>query len=99
MLQLIVQEKKMIDKKQRAQWLSGRVLDPRPRGRGFEPHQRHCIVSLSKKHYPSLVLPKTRPCLFERLLIGRKDSNKQKTIYLWKNKKNTLISDSICSNR
>ena len=24
--------------KQGAQWLSGRVLDLRPRGRGFEPH-------------------------------------------------------------
>ena len=23
------------------QWLSGRVLDSRPRGRGFEPHRRH----------------------------------------------------------
>ena len=30
------------------QWLSGRVLDSRPRGRGFEPHRRHCDVSLSK---------------------------------------------------
>ena len=30
------------------QWLSGRVLDFRPRGRRFEPHQRHCVVSLSK---------------------------------------------------
>ena len=30
------------------QWLSGRVLDLRPRGRRFEPHRRHCIVSLSK---------------------------------------------------
>ena len=29
-----------------AQWLSGRVLDLRPRGRGFEPHGRHCIVVL-----------------------------------------------------
>ena len=29
-----------------AQWLSGRVLDSRPRGRGFEPHWRHCIVVL-----------------------------------------------------
>ena len=29
-----------------AQWLSGRVLDSRPRGRGFEPHRRH----LSKTH-------------------------------------------------
>ena len=26
------------------QWLSGRVLDSRPRGSGFEPHRRHCIV-------------------------------------------------------
>ena len=31
-----------------AQWLSGRVLDSRPKGRGFEPHWRHCVVSLSK---------------------------------------------------
>ena len=28
------------------QWLSGRVLDSRPRGRGFEPHRRHCFVVL-----------------------------------------------------
>ena len=28
------------------QWLSGRVLDSRPRGRGFEPHRRHCTVVL-----------------------------------------------------
>ena len=33
-----------------AQWLSGRVLDLRPRPRGFEPHRRHCILSLSKTH-------------------------------------------------
>ena len=32
------------------QWLSGRVLDSRPRGHGFEPHRRHCDVSLSKTH-------------------------------------------------
>ena len=31
-----------------AQWLSGRVLDSRPRGSGFEHHRRHCVVSLSK---------------------------------------------------
>ena len=36
--------------KEVAQWLSGRVLDSRPRGRGFEPHRRHCVVSLSKAH-------------------------------------------------
>ena len=33
-----------------AQWLSGRVLDSRPKGRGFEPHRRHCLLSLSKTH-------------------------------------------------
>ena len=43
-----------------AQWLSGRVLDSRPRGRGFEPQRRHCVVSLSTT---------------ERLLMGRKESN------------------------
>ena len=31
-----------------AQWLSGRVLDWRPRGRGFEPHRRHCVVVLKQ---------------------------------------------------
>ena len=31
-----------------AQWLSGRVLDSRPRGREFEPHRRHCVVVLEQ---------------------------------------------------
>ena len=35
---------------QGAQWLSGRVLDSKPRGGGFEPHWRQCVVSLSKTH-------------------------------------------------
>ena len=30
------------------QWLSGRVLDSRPRGCGFKPHQRHCVVVLEQ---------------------------------------------------
>ena len=30
------------------QWLSGRVLDSRPRGHRFEPHQRHCVVVLEQ---------------------------------------------------
>ena len=34
----------------KAQWHSGRVLDSRPKGRRFEPHKRHYIVSLSKTH-------------------------------------------------
>ena len=31
-----------------AQWLSGRVLDSRPKGHGFEPHRRHYIVVLEQ---------------------------------------------------
>ena len=31
-----------------AQWLIGRVLDSRPRGRGFESHRRHGIVALKQ---------------------------------------------------
>ena len=62
-----------------AQWLSGSVLDSRPRGRRFEPHHlRHCVLSLSKNINPRLVLVqprKTRPFITERLLMGRKESN------------------------
>ena len=56
----------------------GTVLDSRPKGRGFEPHRRLCVVSLSKNIDPSSILVqhrKTRPLLTERLLIGRKESN------------------------
>ena len=56
-------------------------LTPRPRGRGFEPHRRHCVVSLSKNINASLVLVqprKTRPFITERLLMGRKGSNQIK---------------------
>ena len=67
-----------------AQWLSGRVLDLRPKGsvgRGFEPHRRHCVVSLGKNINPGLVLVKprkTRPFIAERLLMGRKESTQTK---------------------
>ena len=56
-----------------AQWLSGRVLDSRWRGRWFEPHRRHCVVVLSKNIDPSLVLVqpmKNRPFITERVLMG-----------------------------
>ena len=33
-----------------AQWLSGRVLDSRPRGHMFEPHRVTALWSLSKTH-------------------------------------------------
>ena len=65
-----------------AQWLSGRVLDSRPKGPGLEPHRRHCIVSLSKNINPSLVLVqprKTRLFTTERLLMGCTESNHQKS--------------------
>ena len=61
------------------------------RDRRFEPHGRHCVVSLSKNINPSLVLiqpRKTRLFTTERLLMGRKESNqidKQKitfTVYV-----------------
>ena len=61
-----------------AQWLSGRVRGLRLRGRGFEPHWRHCVVSLSRNINPGLVLVhprKTRPFITERLLMGHKESN------------------------
>ena len=66
-----------------AQWLSGRVLDSRLRGGGFEPHRRHCVVSLRKHINPSLVLVqprKTHTCITKILLMGRKESNKKKAL-------------------
>ena len=69
-----------------AQWLIGRVLDSRPRGRGFESHPRHCVVVLEQDtFYPSLVLVqprKTRPCLTETLLIGHCNSLLLKVLFL-----------------
>ena len=64
-----------------AQWLSG----SRPRGRGFEPRRRHCVMSLSKNINPSLVQVqprKTRPYITERLLMGHKESNQTKSDHL-----------------
>ena len=61
-----------------AQWLSGRVLDSRPKGRGFEPHRRHCVVSLSKTYLSLLSTGSTQEDpsrITERLLSGRKESN------------------------
>ena len=31
-----------------ARWLSGRLLDSRPKGRWFEPHRCHCLVVLEQ---------------------------------------------------
>ena len=43
-----------------AQLLRGRLLDSRPKGRGFEPNGRHCVVSLSKTQLPLLSTGSTR---------------------------------------
>ena len=67
------------------QWLSGRVLDSRPRGRRFEPrfepHMRHFVVSLSKNINPSLVMvqpKKTCPFITEKLLMELKEIKQTK---------------------
>ena len=81
-----------------AQWLSGRVLDSRPRGRGIEPHRRHCVLSLRAGHInPSLVLVqprKTRPFITERLLMGHKESNQTNNISLLDNIAEFFIDNS-----
>ena len=54
-----------------AQWLSGRGLDSRPKGRWFKPHRRQCVVSLSKNINPSLVLVQPRkisPFITEKIV-------------------------------
>ena len=40
----------MLEFQEGAQWLSGRVLNSRLRGRRFEPQWHHCVVSFSKTH-------------------------------------------------
>ena len=63
------------------------MLGSRPKGHGFEPHRRHCVVSLSKNIIPSLVLVqprKTCPFITGRLLMGCKKSNQT-------NKKTTVV--------
>ena len=67
---------------------SGSVVECLTRDRGAVGSSLTGVTalwSLSKPHYPSLVLVqprKNRPCLTERLLMGRKESNqKQSNIY------------------
>ena len=81
-----------------AQWLSGRVLDSRPKGRGFEPHRGHCVVSLSKNINPSLVLVqprKTGPLITERLLMGRKESNQTNKVFMGRSTPTTALDELI----
>ena len=83
-----------------AQRLSGRVVDSRKKGRGFQPHRHHCLVSLSKNINPSLVLVqprKTRPFITEKLLMGRKESNQTKQILMYATNFCLFIRSISCS--
>ena len=70
-----------------AHWLSGRVLDSRPRGHRFKLHlaSLRCVLEQDTLILASslvLVHPrKTCPFITERLLIGRKESNQTKSKY------------------
>ena len=53
--------------------LSGRVLDSRSRGCGFEPRERHCVVALKMTLYHLLSTGSTqedRSVMSEKVLIG-----------------------------
>ena len=57
------------------------MLDSKPRGHGFDPHRRHCVVVLEQDTF-ILATGSTQedtPCLTERLLMGRKESNQTKS--------------------
>ena len=61
-----------------AQWLSGGVLDSRPRGHRFMPHWHHCVVSFSKTHLSLLSTgstPEDPSDIIEKLLTGTEESN------------------------
>ena len=63
---------------QGAQWLSGRVLDKRPRGRGWSLKDVTSLCPWARHINPSLGLVqprKTRPFIIESLLMGGKGSN------------------------
>ena len=68
---------------------------------GFESHQCHWVVSLSKKINPSLVLAqprKIRPYITEILLMGHKESNQTNKLLLQLLSKNLTASSDIFSN-
>ena len=86
----------------REQEHSGRVLDLRLRGLGFEPHGCHCVVSLSKNINLRLVLVqlrKTRPSITERLLMGCNKSNQNQMKLVLSNQAiHTHVRCSCCAN-
>ena len=63
------------------EWLSGRELDLKSRGCRFKPHQRHCVMSLSKTLFPLLSTSSTHvdPSLQDWKIVDWdvKNQNKQ----------------------
>ena len=62
-----------------AQWLNDRVHVSRLNNYGFEPHRRHCVVSLRKHTNPCLKdgqQRKNHPDITEKLLNQIKQSNR-----------------------
>ena len=57
------------------------MLDSSLRGRGFEPHRRHCVVSLSKNINPSFLL--VQPRKTGSFMMGRKESNQTNKQTIW----------------
>ena len=54
------------------------MLDSKPKGRGFEPHRRHCVVVLEQDTFILVSTSSTQEDpsrITERLLSGRKESN------------------------
>ena len=68
-----------------AQWLSCSVLDSRPMGWGFEPHQRHCVLSLSKTHLTWLSTGSTQEDPYQHIwnIVGWDEKNQIKQNALW----------------
>ena len=79
-----------------AQWLSAWLETEGQRVRASPASLRCC--PWARQIYPSLVQVqprKTRPCITERLLMGRKESNQTKKIFKTKWPENSTITDQI----
>ena len=58
-------------------------------------HRRHCVVVLEQDTFSLVLQPrKAPPCLTERLLMGRKESNQTKTKSVVKS--SSLLTGNFC---
>ena len=72
---------------------SGRLIDSRPMGRGFEPYRHHCVVSL-RHIYPCIVLVQpreARPDITEQVAQWATIAHLRASIMLC----NTIIYDAL----